>query len=211
MRMLLACLALLAAWPARPDLMEDAAKLVPVAARARAAVLNHATLAPFEIESVIEEALTAASMVGEGPGEYERKLKAIGAFEPRLGPAREIPSIRMHLILGAVAEEEDRKADSGYHRAYVVAIMKCIASGADGTSPQSPYKVVMVDDEYQFFRISGIRVQPRQRVAREIDGRMFDIWTLGTRDGKPYRLYFDVTEMQEAFARILKARGIDRK
>ena len=179
---------------------------MPKADAARAAILTHPTLMPLEIEDAIEQALTAAAQVAEGPGLYARKMAVLSRLEPQLGPVREIPSPKLHFLLAAVADEQGGRADAAYHGAYAVALIRSIERGADGSSPAKAFKVVMIDEEYQLFRFHDIAVRGDQRVALDIDGRSYDVWTLKRRDGGEGKIYFDFTGNAQANERVLKAR-----
>jgi hypothetical protein len=190
------------------QLAELALKLVPEAEAARQAVLNHPSVAPFELEGTIDEAATAMAMVPEGPDLYARKRAALVPYEARLGPLMRVPSIRLHTNLGGIAAEQGLKDQRLQHAAYAVALLKCVTGENDGSSATQAFRVALVDDEYGYFRFMGIRVLPQQRTTATVDGRNYDVWTLrNAGDGR--RIWFDVTANQDAGERVLKARMKD--
>jgi hypothetical protein len=182
-------------------------KLRATAVKARAAVLTHPRLAPFEIEAEISDAIANAAKLPEGPGRYARARAALAPLETLgLGALDEIPSMKLHWFLGLIASNEDRE-EAHQHARYVGALIHALRGRNDGETPATAFRIVMIDDEYSFFDIAlKIRPNPSQRIAREIDGRFYDVWTLPARTGEDRKMYFDATATQEAAARILKAR-----
>lgn len=186
---------------------EARAKLRITAVKGRNAVLSHPTLAPFEIEGEIATAIASASRLNEGAGRYARTRAALAPLEKLgLGPLDEIPSIKLHWFLGQIASAENRE-EAHYHARYVGALIRALRQNNDGDTPATAFRVVMIEEEYGYFDVAlNIRPNPSQRIAREIDGRFYDVWTLPARTGADRKMYFDATAMQEAGARILKAR-----
>ena len=185
-------------------------KLYATAIKARAAVLNHPTLAAFEIEIEIASAIAKAKALPAGPDRLARARAALARLEATLGPLNEIPSVKLQTFLGVTAAEEDKMDDTHYHARYVGALVASLTDDADGESPRTAIPIAMIEDEYAYFDIHlDMQVRPGQRVGREIGGRYYDVWTLKTRSGEERKVYFDATAMQDSFARVLKLRGLD--
>ena len=181
-------------------------ELLPVAAKAREAVVNHPTLGAYEIESTIRDAVNKAKGILKTPHDAAAAREALLPLEKSLGPLREIPFIQLHFLLGAIAGIEQRTEDQNYHRAFASALFVVINRTGKGASPETAYRVVLLAEEYDWFFFMQQRLKVKSRVSKDIGDRKFDIWTALTSSGEERQVYFDVSAMQ---ASLLRVRGSD--
>lgn len=180
--------------------------LMPVAAKARDGIVNHPRLASFEIEAIMRETVKKATGVMKGPNDVSAARAILAPLEQTIGPLRQLPLFELHRLLGYLAGLEGKSDEQNYHRAYSVALLLSIDKSGNGTSPESAYRVVMIVEEYDWFAAQrGLKQQTR--VAREMNGRKYDVWTARIDSGEERQIYFDVTGMQESAARVLNARN----
>lgn len=183
--------------------------LLPVAAQARERVLNHPTLAAFEIEQTIKDAVAKASSQIKSPKDAPAARAELALLEQTLnmGPLREIPLIDLHKLMAAIAGAEGNSQEQAYHRAYSIALFMTINRSGDGKTPQTARRIVMIAEEYDWFWFAQQVVQRKARVAKTIDGRMYDIWTATmVNGGTEIELYFDASAMANSTTRVLSTR-----
>ncbi len=180
--------------------------LLPTAREARLAVVNHPTLAAMEIEYPLREALGKVKLAIDA-GEDMASVKAgLAPLEGLVGPVKEVPLIEIHLQLAQLAEREQKQEERNYHTAYALALFEAMVEGADGRTEATAYKVVMISEEYDWFGFAQKSWARKGRVARDIGGRMFDIWTAVSPSGQERKVYFDAGAMGESLNRVFSAR-----
>lgn len=208
-RLFIIALLLAAALPAgmaaaQPAVQALLPTVLPEAGKARAALVNHPTLAAFEIEQTMKEAVAKAKAALTSPQQVPQARAALQPLETGLGPLRTLPLFELHQLLGAMAGMEGKTEDQTYHRAYALALILHVDRSGDGKTPQTARRVVMIAEQYDWF-FANRDVQRKTRVAKEIDGRMYDVWTVTTAAGDQ-ELYFDVTAMRQSVQRVMAAR-----
>ncbi len=65
-----------------------------------------------------------------------------------------------------------------------------IRNDGDGSTPEQPYKVVSVQEEYAVCRMAGWSIQGRALVNE--GGKPFDLFTIVDREGVERKIYFDI-------------------
>lgn len=188
---------------AQPAVQALLPSVIPQAGQARANVVNHPALAAFEIEQTMKEAVAKAKAALTSPQQVAQAREHLLPLE-KLGPLRTLPLFELHQLLGAMAGMEGRTEDQTYHRAFSVALILHVDKSGDGKTPQTARRVVMIAEQYDWF-FANREVQRKTRVAKEIDGRMYDIWTVATAAGDQ-ELYFDVTAMRQSALRVMALR-----
>lgn len=176
--------------------------VLPKACKAREAVIAHPTLPSYEIDQQIRTALQKAKEEFRSPQETLAKLRSL---ETALGPLQEIPSVELHQLLGALAGMEQRLQDQQYHRAYALALMLCLSRTGNGLTPETAYKVVLVSEEYSWFFMNQQQLTRLSRIARTLQDRRYDIWTVRYNDGREGQLYFDIQGPADSLMRQLEA------
>jgi len=189
---------------AQPAVMALIPVVMPDVEKARTAVAEHPTLATFEIEDMLRKGVDAATAAFTGPQSGAAVRAALQPLEKDLGPLRTVPYVPLHQLLGAVAGAEGRDADQIYHRAYGVAVLIAIDRSGDGKTLPTAMRVVMVNEQYTWFRAQR-DMQPKTRRPLRQDGRSYDVWTVATPAGDR-EVFFDVTASFASTGRILGAR-----
>lgn len=182
--------------------------LLPIAAKSREAVVNHPTLAAFEVEHTIRDAVSkAVKSLTESPKDISKARSFLTPIEETIGPLREIPLVELHFLLAKLAELEQKLDEQNYHRAFAGALFVTLSRTGNGTSPEAAYKIVMIAEEYDWFGFMQQRWRRKARVSRNIEGKIFDIWTAVSPTGEERDIYFDASAMQDSLRRVFKARG----
>jgi hypothetical protein len=182
-------------------------KLLPTAVKARESVVNHPTMDAYEIALTIREAVsTAMKSASESPEDLSEALRSLTPLEAKLGPVREIPSIELHFILAALAQQEKRAEDNRYHLAYGTALFVALNLTGNGSSPATAYKVVTVAEEYDWFKFRQRFWKPKTRVSTEIEGKFYDVWTAVSPSGEERQIYFDASALSASLLRVASAR-----
>jgi hypothetical protein len=176
--------------------------VLPKACKARETVMAHPTLPAYVIDDQIRKAVEQAKAQFKNPRDTLEQLRAL---EAQLGPLQEIPSMELHQLLGALAGMDGQPQIQQYHRAFAVALMACLSRTGDGLTPQTAYKVALLSEEYSWFFMNQPVLTKVSRVAKTLDGRRYDIWTVKYADGREGSLYFDVQRMTDSMLRDVKA------
>lgn len=137
---------------AQPAVMALIPVVMPDVEKARTAVAEHPTLATFEIEDMLRKRVDAATAAFTVPQSGAAVRAALQPLEKDLGPLRTVPYAPPHQLLGAVAGAEGRDADQICHRAYGVAVLIAIDRSGDGKTLPTAMRVVMVNEQYTWFR-----------------------------------------------------------
>ncbi len=200
-------LASLSLWVhAGPTIESLVPNLLPIATKAREGVVNHRTLAAFEVENTIRDALNKAGnsfKTSRNPIVARRHLESL---EKTIGPLRENPLIELHLFLATLAEADGNPDDKIYHQAFANALFLALSYTGDGTSPATAFRIVMNSEENAWFKIMKHWLS-KSRTSKEIDGKTFDIWKARAPSGVDRDVYFDTSAMQASLRRILKERS----
>jgi hypothetical protein len=183
-------------------------ELLPLAAKARLAVVQHPTLAAFEIESTVRDAVRKAQVaMSNGAGDASSAARAIlDRLEQPIGPLREIPDGPLQLLLARIAKSEGKLDEEAYHREYATALLNSVDRSGVGLDPLSAMRVVMIQEEYNWFAAMQAQLKPSARTIRQIDGHIFDVWTATLTSGGTREVYFDSGPMQDSLRRVLMAR-----
>jgi hypothetical protein len=197
--------------PAQSPVQKLIPELMPVAEKARLAVVTHPTLAAFEIDAMIKDAIKNAKEVYKQPSDIPAARQILRVLEPELGPLDQIPSFDLHLLLGAMEGAEGNTDKQTYHRAYGVAVMLDLDKSGNAFSLETAPKIVMIQEEYAWFFLRSRELTRQSRVAMREAGRLVDIWTVKTKDDKEIRIYFDAGLMQASAARVMDARSAGTK
>lgn len=103
--------------------------------------------------------------------------------------------LEVRLLLEYTYEQlNDTKNVQRQHN-FVKGMIEAIYASGDGTSVDSPLKVVSVAEEYTLLSLNGLKLRFQQLI--EHDGRRFDVLTCTRRndeDGPQVTLYFDITD-----------------
>ena len=194
---------------AQPAVQQQIAQLDSIADKARLAVVNNPSLAAFEIEFMIKEAIKKATAIY--PNDVPAARKILKQLEPDLGPLKEIPSFDLHLLLSAMAGVEGDFSEQNYHRAFAVALMRSLVRSGDALSQETAPKIVMIVEEYNWFFLKKNELERETRVTRRDNGKVIDVWIVKTKDGKEMSIYFDASLMQESGERVLNNRKSNSK
>ena len=183
--------------------------LLPIAAKSRETVVNHPTLAAFEVEHTIRDAVSkAAKSLTESPNDTSKARSCLTPLEEKIAPLRTIPLVELHFLLAKLAELEQKVEEQNYHRAFALALFVTLNRSGNGTSPETAYRIVMIAEEYDWFGFMQQRWKRKTRVAKDINGKKFDIWTAVSPTGEEREIYFDASAMGESIARVFAARGV---
>jgi tetratricopeptide (TPR) repeat protein len=181
--------------------------LIPVATKAREAVVIHPSMSAYDIEHVIREAVKKAGAAVKTPEDVAAGRETLATLEKQLGPLRQIPSTDLHALLQAFARLEKNTDEELYHLAYHIALSVSIHRSGTGATPETAVRVVMIGEERVWFQtVLRDQIAEQRRRSQDIDGRKYDIWTLKMKSGEERIVYFDVSPMTESSRRILKSR-----
>jgi hypothetical protein len=197
------CCATLQAQPVGDPLAREQ---LPLAAKARAGVVEHPRLAAFEYEATVRDAVQKARDALKNTQDFAAARAILRGLEEPLGPLREIPYVPLHFLLGDLAKAQANVEEEKYHRAYATALLVAMTRSGQGEDALSAIRVVMVREEYEWFAVMQSRLKPKARVYREIDGHGFDVWTAIMTAGGEREVYFDVGPMQASLQRVFAAR-----
>jgi len=189
---------------AQPAVMALIPVVMPDVEQARKAVADHPRLATYEIESMLREAVDAASAAFTGPQSGAAVRAALRPLENDLGPVKTLPYVPLQTLLGALAGAEGRADDQTYHRAFAVAVLIAIDRSGDGRTLPTAMRVVMVNEQYTWFSAQRDMQRKTRRQLRQ-DGRVYDVWTAATPTGDR-EVFFDVTASFASFERVMAAR-----
>jgi Domain of unknown function (DUF4919) len=120
-----------------------------------------------------------------------------GDFDAALKSAEEIKNHNMawaegHLLAMMVFQKMGRQQDASFEHDAVAAYLKSITASGDGSSSDTAYFVVNVDEEYFFLNIvMGVGLPESQSLV-EKNGHSFDRLKVKDRDGKELELWFNV-------------------
>jgi hypothetical protein len=205
------CVADASANPALSPVQKLIPGLMPVAAKARLAVITHPTLSAYEIDFKINEAIKKAKEVYKQPSDIPAARQILRGLEPDLGPLDQIPSLSLHLLLGAMEGVEGNTGKQMYHRAYGLAVMFNLDKSGNALTLETAPKIVLLQEEYAwFFLRKGELTRQSQALMRE-GGRFVDVWTVKTLDDKETKVYFDAGLLQDSVARVTNARSVGTK
>ena len=183
--------------------------LLPIASNSRNAVVNHPTLAAFEVEHTIRDAVSkAAKSLAEFPNDTSKARSFLTPLEEKIAPVGTIPLVQLQFLLAKLAELEQKVEEQNYHRAFALALFVTLNRSGNGSTPETAYRIVMIAEEYDWFGFMQQRWTRKTRVAKDINGKKFDIWTAVSPTGEEREIYFDASAMGESIARVFAARGV---
>lgn len=140
---------------------------------------------PQALERSLSEELSAA-FGGGRPSAVLDVTSKILAFDQT--------DIRAHMLRAIALRKVDRSAEADFHRALAIALIQSIVSRGDGKDADSAWTVYQVKEEYEVVKTLGGLVES-QSLASE-GGRMLDVLEARrVEGGKPFQIYFDVTEL----------------
>jgi hypothetical protein len=125
-------------------------------------------------------------------GEMERVLSLSDAWLKRLPIDADV-----HLMVAMCYKEKADLAGMCQHLNMFYGLLGSIASGGDGLSEATAFKVVSLDEEYSLIQEIGGKVKSQKLVGK------FDKLEVERRGGKTLTLYFDVSVHLKALAKSL--------
>jgi hypothetical protein len=97
-----------------------------------------------------------------------------------------------HLLAMMAFQKMNRPQEAAFEHDVVAAYLKSIASSGDGTSSDTAYVVVAVEEEYFFLNITmGVGLPESQSLVSK-NGHSFDLLKVKTQDGKEQEVWFNV-------------------
>jgi hypothetical protein len=120
-----------------------------------------------------------------------------GDFDAALKSANEIKNHNLaepegHLLAMMAFQKMNRQQEAAFEHDAVAAFLKSITSSGDGTSSDTAYVVVAVEEEYFFLNITmGVGLPESQSLVSK-DGHSFDLLKIKTQDGKEQEIWFNV-------------------
>lgn len=186
---------------AQTNVQQMVGQLLPIAIEARQELLSSRKKSTYEIQKEIVDAIKQASAL-PGTSENFSKIHEIFArLEASIGPLKTAPSFRLHDALNSLARLEKNDEAAQYHHAYALALMVALSKTGNGYSPETAFKVITIDEEYNWLGINQLKGIERKN--NNVGARNFDIWRVQKPSGEEVTLYFDVTEIKEQFTRLL--------
>jgi hypothetical protein len=141
--------------------------------------------APQGLERSLNEELSAAFEGGRSPAVVDVTTRIL-AHDPT--------DIRAHMFRGMALRKLERSQEAEFHRRVAIALLNSIVGGGDGKSADSAWTVYQVKEEYEVIKTLGGLVESQSLASK--GGKMLDV--LEARrpaGGKPFRVYFDITEL----------------
>jgi len=176
-------------------------QLLPIAIEARQGLLSNPTKSSYEFQQEIADAIKQASAL-PGTSENFPKIHEIFAhLEASIGPLTTAPSFRLHDALKNLARLERNEEAAQYHHTYGLALMVALSKTGNGYSPETAFKVITIDEEYNWLGINQLKGIERKN--DNVGTRNFDIWRIQKSSGEEIILYFDVTEIKKQFTHLL--------
>ncbi len=189
----------------RTEFQEFIRSLVPAATKAREAAVSHPKLSALSIELTINQALEKAKNVQKDSKDTSGAHAILNQLESTIGPLRTAPSWGLHTFLAELAEKDKKPDEQKYHEAFRFALGISLSKTGNGRSLETAMQVVCLSEEYVWLDMMKSLFQKQSRVAKYIEGKKYDIWTVKTTDGKEQFIYFDTSLMDESFLRELNA------
>ena len=106
----------------------------------------------------------------------------------------------VHLMVAMCYKEKSDLPSMCQHLNVFYGLLGSIASGGDGLSEQTAFKVVSLDEEYALIQEIGGKVKNQKLVGN------FDRLEVERRGGKTLTLYFDVSAHLKALAKSIEAK-----
>ena len=97
-----------------------------------------------------------------------------------------------HLLAMMAFQKMNRQQEAAFEHDVVAEYLKSITSSGDGTSSDTAYVVVAVEEEYFFLNIvMGVGLPESQSLVSK-NGHSFDLLKVKTQDGKEREIWFNV-------------------
>ena len=120
-----------------------------------------------------------------------------GDLDAALKSANEIKNHNLaepegHLLAMMAFQKMNRQQEAAFEHDVVAEYLKSITSSGDGTSSDTAYVVVAVEEEYFFLNITmGVGLPESQSLVSK-NGHSFDLLKVKTQDGREQEIWFNV-------------------
>jgi hypothetical protein len=105
-------------------------------------------------------------------------------------PLSELPFVKAHLLLAAMAEKEGNVDMRNHHRAFAKALIDLIAASGDGQSPASAFRVRLPSDMTAWWFANSHWGKPVGTRQIALAGKRFVAWQLQATDDSLREVYF---------------------
>jgi hypothetical protein len=181
-------------------LQESAAKLLPEAEGARAALMNRLPSAPRDFDIVVMKSIAEVAKLLRSGAPLDQVKASLAELESRVGPLRSFPNAELQGMLAAVALLEHNAEEQRYHQAFGRALILALQRTGDGATPATAFKVISIREEYVWFSTQNGRLKPKSQALAEINGKKYDVWTVASNAGEE-KVYYDVSALPHLQAR----------
>lgn len=107
--------------------------------------------------------------------------------------------INAHTLRSSALRKTDHLTEADFHRAVAQGLIDSIIHAGTGQTPESPWTVYRVKEEYEVLKAKHARFASQSRIT--VGNRTFDLLDAEQADGEKLHVYFDVTELLAEQAR----------
>jgi len=95
--------------------------------------------------------------------------------------------IGIHFYMGVALSESGQEASGEHHLQWMKGLMDSIVASGDGETPQTPFVVISVNEEYDYLNMVGLRPTNQSLVQGKT---LVDAMTAVNREGREFTVYF---------------------
>lgn len=175
---------------AQLTVQERAPLVQPRAERARAALRAQGN-GLYRVEADFAEALGRAERHWRD-GQADEAVLALAALQ-KYGPLAELPFIKAHLLLAAIADARHDRELRNHHQAFAVALVADISASGDGARAASALRLVLASEAEGWLLAQDGRLRPLGKRSVTTPRASFDVWRVRDTAGAEREVWFDLS------------------